>query len=134
MCTQVCSCVYGSVLTLTGPSSQSVCEGDVMVLTCTHPPLDPPTYLPTIILEMNGMDIPSIITPINSTASTLLVRVTRRGFQSGMMAMFGCVILQRATNSTLFAEFKSSEQTVTAACKCLLVYNLACSIWYIYRL
>ena len=92
-----------------------------MVLTCTHPPLDPPTYLPTVILEMNGMDIPSIITPINSTATTLSVLVTRRGFQSGMMAMFECVILQRATNSTLFAEVKSSEQTVSAACKCLLI-------------
>ena len=90
-----------------------------MVLTCTHPPLDPPTYLPTVILEMNGMDIPSIHTPINSTATTLSVRVTRKGFQNDMTAMFGCVILQRATNST-FAEVKSSKQTVTAACKCLL--------------
>ena len=107
--TQVCSCVYGSVLTLTGPSSQSVCEGDVMVLTCTHPPLDPPTYLPLVGLEMNGMDIPSISTPINSTASTLSVRVTRKGFQSGMMAMFGCVILQTGSNST-FTEVKAANK------------------------
>ena len=60
-----------------------------MVLTCTQPALDPPTYLPTAILEMNGMDIPSIsTTTINSTASVYIICM-RRGFQSDMMVMLG---------------------------------------------